>query len=399
MPQPAENIIQFPAQKKKKGTHPSGLIARHFRYTDPITGAAKRKSVYGKTAAEAEKKKRAFLAKVEQGLRVAEQGKTVGMWADEWLEHYKKPHVSARTFATYQHDVDLIKEALGYRQLKAVTQQDIVKLLATRAGLSASAIRKTAMTAKALFESAVDNRLIPYNPCRGAAVPTGTTGTHRALADEEIRLITSVTGHRFSLPVMLMLFAGLRRGEACAIRPEDVKDNTITVSRSIVWLGNTPHITTPKTQAGKRTIPVFPPLKPLLKFSGYAARSADCRDRPITLQAFERGFQSFLTACAEKKNGCQKRWQPKDHVWQPVTFRCHDLRHTFATMLYDAGVDIKTAQRWLGHSDPAVTMRIYTHLSATREQQAVKQASKHLGNIAGGGKIGGKPKTYRLKRM
>lgn len=405
MPQEAR-IIYFPthiAKKEKKPgrrLHASGRVPIHFRYEDPITGAKRRKTVYGRTEAEAEKKKTAFLRQVEQGLRVNEHGKTVGQWADDWLRVYKKPHVSVRTYATYKSDIERIKDAMGHRTLKSVTQQDIVMLLATRAGLSASAIKKTAMTAKALFESAVDNRLIPYNPCRGATSPTGTSGTHRALTDREIMIISSVKGHRFSLPVMLMLFAGLRRGEAAAFRAEDVHGDTISVSRSITWIGNTPHLDTPKTQAGIRTIPVFPPLKPLLKsFTGFATRAASGKDEPVTLQAFERGFESFLNACAEKLNGCQKRWQPEDHVWEPVSFRCHDLRHTFATMLYDADVDIKTAQRWLGHSDPAVTMRIYTHLSATREKQAKKAASKHLSKLARGGKIGGTRKTYRLKRL
>jgi len=52
-------------------------------------------------------------------------------------------------------------------------------------------------------------------------------------------------------------------------------------------------------------------------------------------------------------------------------------------MLYDAGVDVKTAQRWLGHTDPAITMRIYTHLSEEREQAATALAAKHIGSKYG----------------
>jgi hypothetical protein len=101
-------------EKRKPGRRADGLIARHFRYTD-LHGISRRKTVYGKTKAEVDRKKRDFLAMVDMALRVDEQGKTVADWVDEWLEVYKKPTVTIRTFATYKRDGDLIKQALGNR--------------------------------------------------------------------------------------------------------------------------------------------------------------------------------------------------------------------------------------------------------------------------------------------
>lgn len=60
--------------------------------------------------------------------------------------------------------------------------------------------------------------------------------------------------------------------------------------------------------------------------------------------------------------------------------RFHDLRHTYATMLYDAGVDVLTAQRLLGHADVQTTMRIYTHLSKQKEQQSIAALNAHIGS-------------------
>lgn len=54
------------------------------------------------------------------------------------------------------------------------------------------------------------------------------------------------------------------------------------------------------------------------------------------------------------------------------------LRHTYATLLYDAGVDVKSAQKYMGHSSVDVTLEIYTHLSRFREEESINALDKHL---------------------
>lgn len=72
------------------------------------------------------------------------------------------------------------------------------------------------------------------------------------------------------------------------------------------------------------------------------------------------------------------RSNPKIQAVEPFT--AHQLRHTYATMLYDAGVDVLTAQRLLGHADVQTTMRIYTHLSKQKEQQSIAALNAHIGS-------------------
>lgn len=395
MPQPAENIIQFPAQKKKKGTHPSGLIARHFRYTDPITGAAKRKSVYGKTAAEAEKKKRAFLAKVEQGLRVAEQGKTVGMWADEWLSYKKATGISASTIQGYENDIRIIKETLEHRPLSAILPIDLKTIMASRAGKSASSLSKTAMTIRSIFRAAVENRLIVFDPSANLKSPPGTRGTHRAITPEEQLIVEKVAQtHRLGYAVMLMLWAGLRHGEACAFDNTCIKGDELRITRSVEWVNGKPNIKRPKTEAGIRSIPIWPQLLPFLKRPGYAIQPAKGGGL-ITEHGFVRAFESFVYCCEVELNGCHRRWLKEGQEWLRFPLRSHDLRHTWFTMLYDAGVDIKVAAAWGGHSDISVTQRIYQHIRQERKKSEAKKAIKKTG----GGKNGGIRKTYRLNRL
>lgn len=372
---PAEKIVQFPPQKQPKKPRKSnrradGLVARHFRYID-LNGTSRRKSVYGRTISEAEQKKREFLAGVDMALRMDQQGRTVDDWATEWLSVYKEPTVSSRTLKCYKNDLQHLSKAIGSLKLKSVTQAHIAAAYNARKGASGSALRQYAVTTRALFRAAVNNRMIVFSPADGVKPPQGEDGTHRALSREEVEIVMQVAadGHQFSLPVMLMLFAGLRRGEMAAIKlNRDVVDGHVHVREGITWDVNQPERGRTKTPAAVRAVPIMPQLEPYLLGEM----------RTLTETAIRRGMQSFAYACAVRLNGCAKRWQPPGHVWKPFPLRCHDLRHTFATMLYDAGVDVKTAQCWLGHTDPSVTMGIYTHLSTERENDAKEKALKYF---------------------
>lgn len=380
---PAKKLIQFPSDtqpkpsRKRKGQRADGLIARYIRYTD-LQGVSRRKVVYGSTAQEADQKKREFLQAVNMAVRVEEQGKTVQEWTEHWLDVYKRPHVSAKRLQAIGYDLKRITTALGTRRLSTITQSDLQALLNTRKGKSNDAIRKTMGIIKAVFRSAAENRLIVYSPAEGLEAPKGTTGTHRALQDWEVQtIIKAVPGHRFGLAAMLMLFAGLRKGEVAALhldRDVDLKAGTITISRAISYVINQGEEGPPKSAAGLRTIPIMPPLLPYLQAAkGYAIEREG--DGIISLQALNNAYRSFLITCELVLNNHKSRQRPKDRTnWKTFSFRCHDLRHTYATMLYDAGVDVKTAQRWLGHASPEITMKLYTHLSQSREDKSTEAA-------------------------
>lgn len=335
-----------------------GLIPLHFRYSD-LYGLPRRKTVYGKTLKEAERKKTDFLSSVRAGIRIEQAGRTVSSWADEWLEVYKKPSVTIRTYETYAHDIELIKQAIGHKPLKAVTSSDIIKIVNSRAGLSASAIKKTLMTVKALFNAAIENRMIGMNPCTGVKRVPGTVGTHRALDEAEVTaVLRAARNHRFGAVAALMLLAGLRKAEAAAFNFDtDMVDGKVFVRRSLTWPSNQAVVKLPKSKAGIREVPILSPLE----FYAKPGLAIEGGNEYISEVGFRRAHESFVKACG-------------------VNFRCHDLRHTFTTLIYDAGVDLKTAQKWLGHDDPTVTLRIYTHLSESRDKASSEGAEAYFQN-------------------
>lgn len=108
----------------------------------------------------------------------------------------------------------------------------------------------------------------------------------------------------------------------------------------------------------------------------------------MTQIAFKRAWESYLHYLNLQAGGCDKKRGKNDATGKPTFIPAvraidnitpHMLRHTYATMLYDAGVDVKSAQRFLGHADLQTTLKIYTHLSEQKEQQSVAALNAHLG--------------------
>lgn len=202
------------------------------------------------------------------------------------------------------------------------------------------------------------------NPALGVRYPAGSKGTHRALTQDEIDIVANNWHkHRTGIWIMIMLFAGLRRGEMMALKWSDIdfENQMLTVNSAIHFEGNKPVLGKTKTAAGKRTVPI-----PLPLFTAFQQKKAEGRNGIYVCQAasgglisqtaLRYGIRSFLVAMA-KIADCD------------VSFRCHDLRHTYATFLYDLGIDLKTAQYYLGHAEIKMTMQIYTHLSEQRKLQ------------------------------
>ena len=119
------------------------------------------------------------------------------------------------------------------------------------------------------------------------------------------------------------------------------------------WVGNVPNIkNNPKTEAGIREVPLLDCVYKVLKRG--------------------RGDQLIFPNTKNEliRNGNFNRLWDKYRAETGLTITPHQLRHAYATMLYDAGVDVKTAQYLLGHANIQTTMDIYTHLSKQRKENA-----------------------------
>lgn len=352
---------------------------------------------YGETQKEAFAKRDAYRRMIDAGLKEDADRITVRSYASRWVSTHKA-HVSDATYNTHVRILNRFIDFQDYgsRAIRDIDTTDIQAFYNQAAGKSHSWLCDMRDTIRGLFKYALADRLILCDPTLKAKLPQGTKGTHRAITQHERDLI-SATQHRLRPAVMVMLYAGLRRGEALALdidRDVDFEHNIIRVTEAVRFIDQQhPSIVPPKTSAGVRTIPLLSVLADELR-GKHGLLMTDVDGAPMTETAFRRAWESYLVAISETHNGDSKRWygkrksSPEDlPPWKDIVIRPHDLRHSYCTMLYDADVDIKTAQKWMGHTDPSVTMSIYTHLTDSREKsasEALENAAKKLAGSQSG---------------
>lgn len=291
-------------------------------------------------------------------------GPTVAEYVLKWLPLHKAG-VSDKCYNDYAKQLEALLPIMGDKRLSEVTVDDAAAVWHHYQGYSASTVHRAKMLFVALFDAAMENDLCRKNPFRArfAQPPKAPSGTHRLLTDEETALIRS-TPHRMQLAAMIMLYAGLRRGEVLALTSDDIQGDFITVSKAVRFVGNRPSLVSPKTASGTRSVPILSILRPYLENAPERPASA-ATGGIMSGTAFRRAWDSYLLHLSRAAG-------------HPVSIRPHDLRHTYCTMLRDAGVDMKQAMIWMGHADEKMILRIYDHAGDTRTRTSVDQIEKLL---------------------
>lgn len=330
-------------------------------------------------------KKEAY-KKALEGEAVRQTRQTLSEYAAYWLPIHKAG-VKTSTYNAYVSILNTAIASIGGIQLSNLTPDHITEALATLKDKSSSYIHKSRILLTEILDSATDAGYLKTNPARAKSVsrPKGTSGTHRAITKSE-RLLIENTPHRMQIAALIMLYCGLRRGEVLGLRAEDIRGDSLTVRRAVYFVGNRPEVSEPKTASSIRTVPVPFPVLQLIPQTVIGCYILTGSTEPMTEQAFTRAWESYMDALSRQANGgVYRRWwgHTKEHKalldaggtlppYQEISFRPHDLRHTYCTMLRDAGVDIHQAIIWMGHADEKMILRIYDHPGTERETEAKK---------------------------
>lgn len=327
-------------------------------------GKPKIKNLYGRTIAELDKKVVEYKANLNKGIVVDDKGFSLGRWATIWLETYKK-NLEHNTYTAYKNCVDthILKSDIANIQLSKIKKHHLQDFLNKKLedGLTRT-VEQLKMTLRQIFKQAVDNEYIYRNVADNLKIPQIKTREKHPLDELEQKAIeTADFTPRERLFVYCGLYAGLRRGEtlALSIHDIDMKKRLVNVNKTIIFKSNAGEIkSTPKTNAGNRIIPM--PDKLYHAFKDRLAWNTNIqlfttRDGNImTRTAYRRMWESIENKITTAMTD--------DRLSIVSNITSHVLRHTYATNLYYAGIDVKTAQMLLGHSDIRMTLEIYTHL-------------------------------------
>jgi len=382
--------------KKKNTARADGRIAVQVYLGRSEDGKRKYKTVYGKTQKEADLKADKIKISINKGLNVASQYDTFGTWSERWLVQ-KASEVSTRHLKTCKSNVKHLHPIKDIQLTKIIThdiQQIITELGRSNPKTKKPTARQTLKviksTAVQIFQLAIDNRVLDYNPANAVKLPAGaSTSTRRALTDIEQQWILD-TEHRAKTAAMIMMFSGLRRGELIPLTWNDIdlKNATITVNKATEVLGG--HFTVKLSAKSEESIRVVDIPQRLVDYLKNEQKNSllvcvNAQGKMHTESSWVRMWESYLTDLNFKYGDFspfqarpKSKYDPGGVPFVIPRITPHWLRHTFATMLYFAGVDILTAKEQLGHSDIKTTLQIYTHLDKTHKRRSMDKLNEYL---------------------
>lgn len=333
------------------------------RWVYQYTINKKRKCIYSSASTQKQAEKE-ILAKLRDLNAEYEKGKKFNQVADEWNSLYRAKNSEINYKKSIKSTYEKIVEYFGNKRIKEINVQEINRYIQYIISLNYS--KKSVSTQKSvlnmIYRHAVIAGYVQYNPMQDIKLPTGLPKTPRKIPTTNS--IKEVTQHYegFDLLPFFMLFTGCRKSEALAVKYEDVdfENKTIDIQYHVIHDGNKAvYEPVLKTEAAERKIILLDRLADILPRDkkGFIFSMKDDGVTPLTKRAYDVRW----------KNYCKK---------YNVKITAHQLRHGFATMLFEAGIDVKDAQELMGHKDINLTRQIYTHIRSERKQETINKLNQ-----------------------
>ncbi len=356
---------------------PTKWVAKISLGTRP-DGKPNIKQFSGKTEAVVKKKLRDFKKSVDFAEKHMPTKDTVQAYFSMWLNEYQFNKLKPASYDRLESTVvNYIYPHLGGIKMDKVTRdqiQALLNLLCKEKKLSHSSVKKVYVALNACYAHALVDDVVLKNPCIGVVLPSLAKNTKQIspLNEEDIERLKREISKKnnkgkplypYGQAFVLLLHTGLRMGEALSLRWSDVdfERKTITVTKNTILtkrrdengnrLGGYQMQTqsSTKTSSGNRTVPINhsaqEALTALKEGNSTEYVIVNSRQHSVRPNNFERSFQTALKQAKIQGD-----------------YGVHSLRHTFASMLFAKGVDVKIVSRLLGHSTVKITYDIYVHL-------------------------------------
>ena len=381
-----------------------------YTYTDPL---GKRRSIYSKNLLKLREKEEKLIRDQMDGLDVYVAGNaTINMVFDRYLS--TKTELKSTTRSNYIYTWDyFVRETFGKKKIGEVKYSDVLYFytyLMKERGIDVSSIENVHTLLFPTFKLAVRDEIIRRNPAEGALAEVkkrfgGRRKLRRALTVEQqrafIRYIEDSPFFDSWYPLFTTLLGtGCRIGEIIGLTWDDVdlEKRTISINHNLTYYPRREdtyacefRISTPKTEAGIRTIPMMGPVYDVLSGEyerqleeGFCTRSIDGMSnfiftnrfgKPHNPQAVNRAIVRITSAY-----NAQEEVKAKKENREPIIlphFSCHIFRHTFASRLCEKETNIKVIQQIMGHADVATTMNIYAKVNEATTRVSIENLEQN----------------------
>ena len=379
--------------KLKKGEYQRPNKTFEYKWTDKL---GYRHSVYAKSLEELRTKEAAILKDTLDGIKYFKQNTTLDSYYEIWKK--VKSGIRDTTLRTYDNIYKCrIKPEFGETKLKDLSYSKIImfyKELVEKQGLSISSLTGVNAVLSMIIDIAIKDGIVRTNPCRGAMKELKRSNVNsspdvKALTKVEQELLEEYlcrpgSFNRLYPLVTVMLYTGMRIGEICALRWDDINfakaeihvNHTLVVADRSKRDGSRYALNPPKTKTGKRSIPISPIVKEALLLekkyqkehvvnNGFAINGlsnfvfTDQYGKVINYLNLNHSLTVISQEIDKeiKNKGTIKGLKSFPHL------HSHMLRHTFATRMREAGADIKATAEIMGHKEVDMTLNTYTDAS------------------------------------
>lgn len=372
---------------------------------NPVTGERRQIARRGKSKSEAKKRVEDAIRKLsEDGI---DEKRVKNMPFDkvayEWIDLYSKTGKKRSTIRIREKEIKILNRYVAKVNINKISTKMYQKILndLTENEYARTTISGVHTTAGMIFNYAVKDKLIKESPAKGAIVPK------KALTVEEIEnndieeqyletnelkeFLLAVKGYGLPLDLerfYILAFTGMRSGELCALKWSDInfEKREIRITKTLYNENNNMkeyQLTPPKTPGSIRTIDVDEQIIKLLK----AHKKKQAKYKLANRHKHEDYHDENFVFCREngypfiQKNVIMRmsRILEKTSITKNAT--PHIFRHTHISMLAEAGVDITTVMKRVGHDDMQTTLKIYTHVTEKMKEDASRKVSETFGNI------------------
>jgi integrase len=333
---------------------------------DPLTGKRQSRYVSFKgTKREAQAELTRLLAETNIGTYVDPSKVALAEFLDRWARDWVPANVSPKTGERYRQLLDnQVKPHIGalpIQKLRPVHLSELYAKLLREGGvdggpLAARSVGHTHRCLRRALGHATQWGIITTNPAAVVSPPKVQDKEIEIIREDEIRVVLDkLKGHLRTIAT-LALATGMRRGELLALRwiDVDLDGGTLRVERSLEQTRAGLRFKAPKTRHGRRSISIPQQEQRLALGLGKAELVFPMIDgEPRKPNALTNEWIIATTAIGRR-------------------ISLHALRHTHASSLIAAGIDILTISRRLGHAKPAVTLNVYGHLYASTDDRAAQ---------------------------
>jgi integrase len=344
-------------------------------------GKRRRKTVYGATKQEVIDKLDRLRGDARAG-NLPDAGKlTVGQLLDRWLQS-NKPKMGVRTYEEREKTVaNHVRPRLGALKLAKLTTLHVESFYADMHNdvVGPWAVRHAANALGAALNHACRLKLIPANPAAAVPKPAEPKREMMCLTQDQARhLLTASCGRAVHPLLAVALGTGCRQGELLALAWEDIdlKKATLSVRRCLSETKQGFILKEPKTAAGRRTVTLPDFAVEALVGLKAAMLKADRVAAPVFCtrtgnHLFKRNLLRAFWAAVHAANAAAAELPREEAEAKtiPDGLRFHDLRHTVASLLLSQGQSLRAVSQRLGHSNPALTLKVYAHCLPSDDAQ------------------------------